>query len=43
MMLEMWVKSKFVLFQLHYYSLLIEKKYKKIHAFKVLIFLEDVP
>ena len=43
MMLEMWVKSKFVLFQPRYYSLLIEKTYKKIHAFEVLIFLEDVP
>ena len=43
MMLEMWVKSKFVLFQPRYYSLLIEKKYKKIHVFEVLIFLEDVP
>ena len=43
MMLEMWVKSKFVLFQPRYYSLLIEKTYKKIHAFEVLIFSGDVP
>ena len=35
----MWVKRKFVLCELSYYNLLNEKKYKKIHVFEVLIFL----
>ena len=39
-LLKMWVKSKFVLWQLGYYNLLTEKKEKKIHVFEVLIFLK---
>ena len=33
MILKMWVKSKFVLWQPRYYNLLTEKKHKKIHDF----------
>ena len=33
MILKMWVKSKFVLWQPRYYNLLTEKKDKKIHDF----------
>ena len=36
--LKMWVKSKFALWQPRYYNLLTVKNNKKIHVFEVLIF-----
>ena len=38
MILQMWVKSKFVLCQPRYYNLLAEKKCKKIDVFEVMLF-----
>ena len=40
MILKMWVKRKFVLWQPRYYNLLTQKKDRKIHAFEVLFFLK---
>ena len=42
MIFKMWVKSKFVLWQLRYNKLLTEKKSKKICVFEILVFLKDI-
>ena len=42
MILKMWVKSKFVLWQSLYYNLLTEKNDKQILIFEVFIFFEKV-
>ena len=42
MILEMWVKSKFVLWQSLYYNLLTEKNDKQILIFEAFIFFEKV-
>ena len=42
MILKMWVKSKFVLWQSLYYNLLMERNDKQILIFEVLIFFEKV-
>ena len=38
MILKMWVKSKYVLWQPRYYNLLAEKSDKEIHVFEIHIF-----
>ena len=42
MILKMWVKSKFVLWQSLYYNLLTEKNDKQILIFEAFIFFEKV-
>ena len=42
MILKMWVKSKFVLWQSLYYNLLTEKNDRQILIFEVFIFFEKV-